>query len=343
MSRTIAALLLSFSLCSSAFAQTSAPAPKTLRLVLPQGSGVIVAPSSGDWHPTGLTLYDGGTRPVLQFKGEKPGDTLSYILFPFPKPNLTAEDCREDVIKPLLNHFSDLIDSHSIKRDSRTPGNDARQATASYVMSAASAEIESAAGVTVRSVNTFAFAAGDGVCAEVHFSRMIPRKQATPDDFVYPPLNFDPAVMPTFSDYLALASIEYKALKEYPSAAVYYARALAVLPESANPQERTIHRVLTDQLAMSYGLSGDLKHSREVNLAAIARDPDYPLYYYNLACADAEEGKADPARTHLEQAFARKANTIPGETLPDPRKDDSILKLKKNKAFWAFVETLPAN
>ncbi len=35
------------------------------------------------------------------------------------------------------------------------------------------------------------------------------------------------------------------------------------------------------------------------------------------------------------------ANTLKGESLPDPTKDDSILKLQKDKAFWTFVQSLP--
>ena len=92
---------------------------------------------------------------------------------------------------------------------------------------------------------------------------------------------------------------------------------------------------------MSYGMSGDLKRSREVNEAAILKDPTYPLYYYNLACADAEAGNATAARGHLHQASDRRANTLKGEPFPDPSTDDSILKLKDNKAFWAFVQSLP--
>ncbi|HXC97386.1 MAG TPA: hypothetical protein VNU92_16915 [Edaphobacter sp.] len=91
---------------------------------------------------------------------------------------------------------------------------------------------------------------------------------------------------------------------------------------------------------MSNGISGQIKQSRAVNESAIKADPDYPLYYYNLACADAEQGHAADAKLHLQQAFDRKANLIPGEKLPDPTKDDSILKLRKNKEFWAFVEAL---
>jgi hypothetical protein len=44
---------------------------------------------------------------------------------------------------------------------------------------------------------------------------------------------------------------------------------------------------------------------------------------------------------HLEQAFDRRANVLQGESMPDPTKGESILKLKKDKAFWAFVVILP--
>lgn len=74
--------------------------------------------------------------------------------------------------------------------------------------------------------------------------------------------------------------------------------------------------------------------------AAVQADPAYPLNYYNLACADAEEGNAAVAKLHLQQAFDRKANVIPGENLPDPTKDDALLKLKYDNAFLPFVEDL---
>jgi hypothetical protein len=44
-----------------------------------------------------------------------------------------------------------------------------------------------------------------------------------------------------------------------------------------------------------------LKQSRVVNEDAIERDPNYPIYYYDLACADAEEGNASAARIHLNR------------------------------------------
>ncbi len=91
---------------------------------------------------------------------------------------------------------------------------------------------------------------------------------------------------------------------------------------------------------MSYGMSGDIPKARALFEAAIAKDPDYPMYYYNLACSDAEEKKLADARVHLQEAFARKGNMIPGEKLPDPTKDDSFLPYRNNKDFWKFLKDL---
>ncbi len=87
-------------------------------------------------------------------------------------------------------------------------------------------------------------------------------------------------------------------------------------------------------------MSGNVQKARSLFEKAIAEDPDYPLNYYNLACADAEEKNLADARTHLQQAFARKANVISGEAMPDPTKDDSFLPYRDNKEFWAFLKSL---
>jgi tetratricopeptide (TPR) repeat protein len=90
-------------------------------------------------------------------------------------------------------------------------------------------------------------------------------------------------------------------------------------------------------------MPGDLARSRALANRAIQADPDYPLNYYNLACADAEEGNAAQARIHLQEAFDRRKNTLPGESMPDPTQDDSIMKLKPDRAFWSFVENSRKN
>ena len=97
---------------------------------------------------------------------------------------------------------------------------------------------------------------------------------------------------------------------------------------------------MRDQAGMSYGISGDLRMARRIFETGSAEDPDYPMNYYNLACADAGEKNLSDARTHLQQAFDRKANMNPGEKMPIAAEDDSFLPYKSNKEFWTFIERL---
>jgi tetratricopeptide (TPR) repeat protein len=101
------------------------------------------------------------------------------------------------------------------------------------------------------------------------------------------------------------------------AAAPIYEEALRLLP--ANEPGNKWRRVAIDQAAMASGISGDIQKARMLLNAAVQADPAYPLNYYNLACADAEEGNAADAKLHLQQAFDWKANVIFGENLPDPR------------------------
>ena len=58
------------------------------------------------------------------------------------------------------------------------------------------------------------------------------------------------------------------------------------------------HRVLVDQLVMSYGMGGQIKKAHELLGSAVRQDPDYPLNYYNLACAFAEDGDKSTIAAH---------------------------------------------
>jgi tetratricopeptide (TPR) repeat protein len=150
---------------------------------------------------------------------------------------------------------------------------------------------------------------------------------------------FDPNYSPQFSDVTLYAEILYRNHK-YEAAAPIFEQALTKLKGDMNKDELMWQRVTTDQAGMAYGLAGNIPKARAIFEAAVAKDPEYPMYYYNLACADAEEKKLADARNHLQQAFAHKANVIRGETMPDPAKDDSFLPYRDNKEFWTFVESL---
>jgi tetratricopeptide (TPR) repeat protein len=158
---------------------------------------------------------------------------------------------------------------------------------------------------------------------------------------VFASYRLDEKRTPTFQDALFYAQILYQA-QMYKASAPVFETALTLLPQSHEVNQKAMKRALTDQAGMAYGMCGDIHKSRSIFEKAIAEDPDYPLYYYNLACADAEEKNLIGAQKHLRQAFERKGNVIPGERMPDPTTDDSFLPYRNNSEFWTFLESLKA-
>ena len=100
------------------------------------------------------------------------------------------------------------------------------------------------------------------------------------------------------------------------------------------------HRILTDQLAMAYGITGQLGKSRALLDDAIKLDPQYPLNYYNLACVFAEASDKPEMLASLDLAFQRKTNMLKGEQIPDPRTDSSFQKYVRDPEFLSLMKKL---
>lgn len=100
------------------------------------------------------------------------------------------------------------------------------------------------------------------------------------------------------------------------------------------------HRVVIDQLAIAYGVSGNSKRVHDLLEEAIRLDPEYPLNYYNLACAFAEEGDKTKMLANLSLAFRRKGNVLKGEKMPDPRSDDSFQKYVRDDDFVKLMKDI---
>ena len=316
----------------------SAAASKPIQLITSFGPGAITLPRGAEWKPELLTVYDRGARPVAQFSNTKTHINVSYILFKNLSGKPTAEGCREDVIAPLVREQSRSIKKRTDSAASLPDGTHIATTFLNIDISAAASIAGLSSKEAGRQPSLFAFAGDQHVCAELHASTIgdQPEKLQAMNDFVSsfrPVLDYKASAI----DYFVLAQILFK--NSPGLAAPYYNSSLDAMPADAS--YLTPRRMATDQLVMALGMSGDLKGSRAVAEKAIASDPDYPINYYNLACADAEKGDAAGARTHLQQAFDRRGNVIQGESMPDPAKDDYILKLKKNKEFWAFVTSLP--
>ncbi len=301
---------------------------------MPTGKGRIIIPAQGEFQWQSVSLYDQGTRPVFLATNRSANLDVSFILFPNTTGSTSPRICRDDVLSASVHSMSAVPGVANTKQGKKED----RQLANGTLLATGSTFIAAVGDAKVEQQNVFGVAASATTCAEIHISK-VSYKPADEALFTseLESFQFEPDYVPSAQDYFNFATVFYNVAKSYESAAFYYQRSLDTLPANT---PLNLKRVVVDQLAMSYGISGQIKQSRAVNEAAIQTDPDYPLYYYNLACADAEQGKADDAKTHLQQAFDRKANTLPGEHIPDPAQDDSIQKLKKNKTFWAFVQTL---
>lgn len=295
------------------------------KLALPNHAGQL------RWRAEGFKIMEASAKPNGQeigFRGERDSDGLSFLgfLFLFPEQApMTSLKCRDGILDPAKKANPSL----AILQTSRVASADGQQIELVRYGTGGNG------GNTVR-----AFVAMGDICGDLEFYSRVPITAEDGDlKKILTSIRFTPNYVPQFEDAFLYAQILYRN-DMYKAAAPVFEQAIQKLKGRNEPALKSLQRMATDNAGMAYGLSGDLAKARAVFETAIKTDPDYPLYYYNLACADAEEGKLSEARGHLEQAFARKANVIPGETMPDPSTDDSFLPHKANKEFWKFVETL---
>jgi predicted Zn-dependent protease len=100
------------------------------------------------------------------------------------------------------------------------------------------------------------------------------------------------------------------------------------------------HRILGDQLAMAYGISGRSADAKALLQESVRTDPGYPLNYYNLACVSADENDKAGVLKNLSLAFQHKDQVLPGEQIPDPASDPSFKKYAQDADFKALLARL---
>jgi hypothetical protein len=321
--RLLILLCVTFS-ASTAFAQGPDMEKPGYTLALPNHPGRLHldAPS---FPIVEASAKPSGSEFGLRGQDKDAGVGLLVFLFLYSdEAPLTGEKCRDAI----LGHVK--TDAHEFTLRSRTlmPRQDMPVAVAQYSTKSPEGQWS-----IVR-----AFVADGNICGDVEFSSLRAISLDTPQiKESLATLSFDPHAEPGFREVFYYASVLYDH-NMMKAAAPVYEQALHLLP--ANEAGNKWRRVATDQAAMAYGISGDIEKARALLNAAVKSDPGYPLNYYNLACADAEQGNAAGAKRSLQLAFDRRADMIPGEPFPDPTRDDSLLKLKNDTAFWAFVENL---
>jgi tetratricopeptide (TPR) repeat protein len=150
--------------------------------------------------------------------------------------------------------------------------------------------------------------------------------------------NASPAIQVSARQLFAEGSRAYLQ-RNFPAAIGSYQQALDL--EKKHPTlGQTLTRVLIDNLGMAYGITGDLDNATAVFDYGVSKDPNYPMFYYNIACVYGEKHDISNAIAYLQKAFAKKAYGIPGEGIPDPRTDDSFRTFMKDDRFVKTVTSL---
>lgn len=201
-------------------------------------------------------------------------------------------------------------------------------------------------GVPTNQKNIFGCLIKDDVFVDIHISKIFAKAADGPvfdallQTFRFAPKEASDAPVLTGNSMLLFQQgSRYFLAHQYRQAIAPYQKAFEI--EKSTPTlEKNLWRVLVDSLGMSYGISGDLTNARETLTYGVSKDPDYPLFYYNLACVTAEKGDRADTENYLKLAFERRDNMIPGETFPDARVDDSFQKLLLQKEFRQFVNAL---
>jgi tetratricopeptide (TPR) repeat protein len=132
---------------------------------------------------------------------------------------------------------------------------------------------------------------------------------------------------------------DYYLQHDFESAIGPYQKALD-LEKEKRTLDKTLWKVLVDNLGMAYGITGDLDKAKATFEYGISKDPDYPLFYYNMACTYGEKKDVDKAIEYLKLAFDRRENMIPGEEFPNPATDSSFKDFMKNEKFKAALKEL---
>ncbi len=131
----------------------------------------------------------------------------------------------------------------------------------------------------------------------------------------------------------------YSSTNRQSAAAKQYAAALA-LDDQQHKYNQDQRRRVIDQQGVTTALGGDLIGARDFYLAALAKDPDYAMYNYNLSCVYAEFNDLDSALPYLKKAWEHR-DTMPSDIkFPDPRQDSSFKRFLDDKRFQDAVRDM---
>jgi tetratricopeptide (TPR) repeat protein len=187
-------------------------------------------------------------------------------------------------------------------------------------------------GQPVHQKNVFGYATRGDMGLDFHISKI--SYSAADDNFFESLINgihLVPDYKPDSATEYGYGSIFYLH-QDWARASAHYERSLQL-----EKQNRVLNQiqwnVLVDNLGMAYAMSGEISKAKETFEYGTQQNPTYPMFRYNLACADSEMGDLDGALGQLKLAFENKPHSNPGESIPDPTKDDSFRNYLSDPRF----------
>jgi tetratricopeptide (TPR) repeat protein len=331
-----------------------AQAPVQVTAISLPGKNIVLEMKLGDLKidPSQTSTRADGSGAKI-FASDNSGLVLSAFLQMEPGKSRAAE-CRDDWFGKMRTATPFAIDDVKLYEKGR-------MAVAEYV-------IHSAAGRNVEQKNVHAYLASRDICAEAHVSKALfhagdeklidalldtvqlrhklDEDRTVTVDFGSPspsgatahPVLTPPAVTDDAMDLFRRGSVFYMQ-GNYRNAIEYYQPALDL--EKSRPQlGKTYWTVLVDNLGMAYGISGDLERAKQTFQYGLSKAPKYPLFHYNMACAYAEGGDVESTISYLKTAYQYRGNALPGEGMPDPRKDSSFQRFMKDPRFLKTLAEL---
>lgn len=276
-----------------------------------------------------LNLESNSLRPDGQSRRLQAGNSQGWVLtsFMFPLKSATgSKGLREDELADLRNGAAkDGIVISQLKTYENGP------------ITMAEYFVEEFRGRKIHQKNVWGYMASDGTGLDVHISKIMytPADQKFMDALVSG-MMLIPEYQQDSKTLFGYGSL-YFLQKDWSRAAQEYEKALT--EEKAKRQlPANEWTVLVDNLGMAYALSGNLDKARSTFEYGVTQDPTYPMFHYNLACASAESADLNGAVDQLRLAFRYKANSLPGEGIPDPAKDDSFQRYLADAKFLQLVK-----
>jgi tetratricopeptide (TPR) repeat protein len=191
-------------------------------------------------------------------------------------------------------------------------------------------------GIQVNQKNINAYLSQHGYWVDVHLSR----GDFKPDDAA----KLQAIVKSIrFNDHFAPTTAEWANWGCFFMSKTNYADALRCnekgwAQEQSHPTLSRKQRVfLLNNLIVSHGNLGNNEKAKTLSELGLRLEPEYPSFYYDLACAQAELGNKAQALESLKKTLQNKAKLFSDDELPDPKTDSSFSKYSNDPDFVKLV------